>query len=1035
MFFTTFRLVLPWAISCLMTLSGLSRLAFSLDGQPLDGQPSDIETIDYQVQIRPILVDHCLACHGLDQESRQGGLRLDLQGDALRGGESGKPAIVPGNPETSELIRRILANDSDELMPPKSHGNPLNGQQIELLKKWIEGGAQFAEHWSFVAPQKKPIPKIDPSSEAHPIDGFVHSHIRKLGLESSPAEQSSVLCRRIYLDIIGLPPTLEQLRAFEADGIEATVDKLLASERFGEKWARPWLDAARYSDTNGYEKDLKRDQWAWRDWVIRSINADMPYDQFIVEQIAGDLLPNATQDQMIATGFLRNSMVNEEGAIVPEQFRMVEMFDRVDCIGKSVLGLTTQCAQCHSHKFDPLTHHEYFGMFAFLNNTYEAQSWVYSPDQRTKLNDVRSKILAIENQIQSSRPDWKAQLTEWTNNLAEQQIPWQSITFNDMNSISGLNHPTQEADLSLLMKGHSSGDVYFIGEPKLESITGLRIEALNHGDLPFRGPGRSGVGTWGIREIEVFLQQPEAKDWQKLKLVNASADFSEPEQKHDEGKSQSGPVQFLIDGSDSTWWKADRGIGLRNSPSVAVMQFETPIVAPAGTKFKIAMRMTDMVGCCRFSLTSAANPTANSNSTTVVDYGAVLAALKPEQQLDADDRNYLFSSWRKSVEELKPLNEQLDALWKQIPNAETSILHVAERPAFDSRKTHLLSRGEWDRPLEVVTPTVPAAFHPMPEGEEPARLKFAKWLVDRRSALPARVAVNRVWQSIFGTGLVETAEDFGTRAPMPVYADLLDWLAVDMMEHQWSNKHLIRQIVTSKTFQQSSRVSPQQMDSDPNNRLLARGPRFRADAEQIRDMAMAIAGVIHHQLGGPATIPPVPQNVLDYNYVYPGYWTPAQGPQRYRRTVYNFRKRSMHDPVMSAFDAPNADSACVRRVRSNTPLAALTGLNEAIFVESAQAMSLRVLREGGTDDVARIRFAFQLCTARLPTEDEQKTLLDLLASQRKRIAEGWLNPREVATGKADQLPVLPPSVTPQDAAAWTIASRVLLNLDETMSKN
>ncbi|HIK94550.1 MAG TPA: DUF1553 domain-containing protein [Planctomycetes bacterium] len=983
--------------------------------------------IDYQREVQPILAEHCAVCHGADQESREGGLRLDSRDAALKGGESGLAAIVPGKPADSELWKRITSTDSDVLMPPTDHNKPLSRKQIETIRQWIVEGAAFSDHWAFVVPRQKPIPNEGPS---HPVDAFVADRLRPLDLPPADQESPWVLCRRLYLDVTGLPPSPKDLTAFERDGLDATLEKLLASERFGEKWARPWLDAARYSDTNGYEKDMRRDQWAWRDWVINSLNSDMPYDRFIIEQIAGDLLPASTQDQMIATGFLRNSMINEEGAIVPEQFRMVEMFDRIDCVGKSVLGLSTQCAQCHPHKFDPVTMDEYYGMFAFLNNSYEAQSWVYSADQQAKRDDVLARLRKLEDQIRTERADWPEQLQAWTEHLAATRPVWQPIIFHNMNSISGLNHPTQEHDHSLLMKGHSSGDVYMIGELQLKGVTGLQLEMLNHGDLPFRGPGRSSVGTWSIREVEVFLQIPGSDEWKKQKLVNATADFSEPEQKHDEDKNTSGPIGLLIDGADNTWWKADRGVGRRNTPSVAVMQFETPLNAPAGTKFKIAMRMTDMVGCCRFSLTNSTGPTA-----VPVDYDAVLAATTPADQRSIDQHAALFAAWRRTVPELQPINDQITALWNQYPGALTSVLHVAERDPSNYRTTQLLSRGSWDQPQQVIEPHVPAAFHPLPTTEEPQRLRFARWLVDRQSPLAARVAVNRVWQSIFGTGLVKTSEDFGTRAAVPEYRDILDWLAVDFMDHNWSTKHLIRRIVTSRTYQLSSKASQAVIEADPTNRLLTRGPRFRADAEVVRDMAMAISGLIHQKMGGPGVIPPVPQNVLDYNYVYPGYWTPAAAPERYRRTVYGFRKRSMPDPAMSTLDAPNADSACARRIRSNTPLAALTGLNEPIFVESAQALALRILREGGPDDTSRIHYAYVLCMARNPSEAESQTVLDLLTAHRQRIADGWLNAREVATGKSDQLPDLPDNATPQDAAAWTLTARALLNLDETMSKN
>jgi len=983
--------------------------------------------IDYQKQIQPIIIDHCSVCHGADEGTREGSLRLDIRESALLGGDSKKPAIIPGKPDESEIIRRITSAVAEEVMPPSTHSAPLSADQISLLKAWIAAGAKYQEHWAFVRPEKSPLPQ---SELEHPIDKMVRKRLDARSLNFSPKEETNILCRRIYLDLIGLPPTPAELKAFAAEGLEVTVDKLLASERFGEKWARPWLDAARYSDTNGYEKDLKRDQWAWRDWVIRAMNQDKPYDEFIIEQIAGDLLPNATQDQLIATGFLRNSMINEEGAIVPEQFRMVEMFDRIDCIGKSVLGLTTQCAQCHTHKFDPLTMREYYEMFAYLNNTYEAQSWVYNSSQQAKREEILQAIAQLETEIKKGRPNWQQELETFASQLLTTRPKWDAITFNDMNSISGLNHPTQEKNLSLLMKGHTSGDVYFIGEPKIEGVTGLQVEILTHPDFPFRGPGRNGVGSWGIREIELFVQPPDGKEWQKIKLVQATADFSDAEQKHDDGKNTSGPVSLLIDGNDSTWWKADRGTWLRNQPSVAVLQLETPLTAPPGTKIKIAMRMTDMVGCCRFSFTSTEKPTAAS-----VDYAAVLSAQQLAAARTAEEQRFLLDAWRKTVPELKKLSEQIDSLWKQYPAAETSILHAAERPLHDARTTYILQRGDWDKPAEPVTPAVPAAFHPLAEEVSPPRLRFAKWLVDRQSPLAARVAVNRIWQSIFGMGLLETSEDFGTRAPMPEYLDVLDWLAVDFMENKWSTKKLIRKIVTSQTYQQSSKLTPALLELDPENRLLARGPRFRAEAEMIRDMSMAIAGIIHHEMGGPGIIPPVPQNVLDYNYTYPSYWTPAQAPQRYRRTIYNFRKRSMPDPAMSAFDAPNADFACARRVRSNTPLAALTGLNEPIFIEAAQAMALRVLKEGGKDENQRIEYAYLLCMARTPNDTEKQTMLDLLKSQRQRIADGWLNAREVSTGKADRLPNLPEGTTPQDAAAWTIAARVLLNLDETISKN
>ena len=963
----------------------------------------------------------------MDEATREANLRLDTHRGALAGGDSGEAAIVPGEPDKSELLRRVLSDDENEVMPPPDDHQALTAQQIETLRKWIEEGANYETHWSFTPPVKAELPA---SPELHPVDAFVRAKLESLQLHPSPPADSATLCRRLYLDVIGLPPSPAELNAFEAEGFEATLEKLLASDRYGEKWARHWLDVVRYSDTNGYEKDLKREQWIWREWVIQALNDDLPYDQFLIEQIAGDLLPNATQGQVVATGFLRNSMLNEEGAIIPEQFRMVEMFDRIDCIGKAVLGLTTQCAQCHSHKYDPISMDEYYGMFAFLNDTYEAKSWVYTEEQQQQIARVRQGIDSAEQRLREQLPDWQHRLAAWEEETKGQQATWQPIVFHDLNSVSGLNHPVQEDDLSILMLGHSSADVYMISATQMQGATGLRLEVLTHGDLPFGGPGRSSTGGWGASELEVFVKRPANDSWDKIKLVNATADFSEPDQKQADGKNAAGPVAYLIDGSDGTQWKADRGLGRRNTASVAVVQFETPLDLPEGCELKIVMRMTDMIGSCRFSLTQDATPAASP-----VDYAAVLAFETPVGDRTSGEEAAIFAAWRKALPEAADVNAEIERLWAEYPSPRTSVLHLRKRGPDRHRATYRLDRGNWDQPLEVIAPLTPAAFHPLPESDEPERLRFARWLADEKSPLTARVAVNRIWQTLFGIGLVETSEDFGTRAATPEYQELLDWLAIDLMEHDWSQKHLIRTIVSSQTYQQTSHAGAELINRDPRNELLARGPRFRADAEVIRDIALSVSGLIHHELGGPSVIPPVPKNVLDYNYVYPGYWKPAEGPQRYRRAVYGFRKRSMPDPAMSNLDAPNGDLSCARRVRSNTPLAALTGLNEPIFVEAARALALRILREGGPSDEDRIDYAYLLCVSRLPTETERAAILNLLESRRQRLSEGWLDPREITTGEPGRLPELPADTTPQDAAAWTIVSRVLLNLDETISKN
>ncbi|MFN6129295.1 MAG: DUF1549 domain-containing protein, partial [Planctomycetota bacterium] len=405
------------------------------------------ESPDFRTQIQPILAEHCSQCHGVDESTREGGLRLDVRDHALRGGESGHAAIVPGNASGSELVRRILSSDPDEVMPPPSLKKPLSDQQRDLLKQWIDAGADYTQHWAFVPPQASRVDLDKPiggQTFRNAVDWLIADTLHRKGWKPNGPAENWELCRRVYLDVIGVPPTPEQIDAFAVEGLEATIDRLLGDVRYGEKWARPWLDVARYSDTNGYEKDLRRDQWAWRDWVIDAINRDMPYDQFVIEQIAGDLLPDATQEQVIATGFLRNSMINEEGAIVAEQFRMVEMFDRMDCVGKAVLGLSIQCAQCHSHKFDPITHEEYYGLFSFLNNSYEAKSWVYTTEQQATIRDVRDSIAKEAEVYRQSHPSWQDDLRAWRASVLAAQPKWQPLRAELLEAVSGLNHPVQD---------------------------------------------------------------------------------------------------------------------------------------------------------------------------------------------------------------------------------------------------------------------------------------------------------------------------------------------------------------------------------------------------------------------------------------------------------------------------------------------------------------------------------------------------------------------------------------------------------------
>ena len=1014
---------------------------------------STAAAVDFRRDVMPILSDNCLECHGPDEATREADLRLDTPEGAFTE-IFGRAPIVPGDPDESEVIYRITTRDSEERMPPVDAKKHLTDEDASILTRWIEQGAHYDEHWAWQVPQKADLPFPD----QHPVDAWINQRLQENALSPTEPASPRTLVRRLFLDVIGLPPSPAEIDTFLAayatdpnSATDALIDDLLARPAYGEKWGRHWLDIARYSDTNGFEKDKPRDQWIYRDWVVDALNRDLPYDQFLTEQLAGDLLPAATQDQIIASGFMRNGMVNEEGAIVPEQFRIEGIVDRMDTFGKAALGLTVQCAQCHTHKFDPITHDEYFGLFAFFNETHEAKSWIYSDEQRDAIADLLSELTDLDQQARQQTPDWETELANWETAQRSAHNIWTVWDTDIQIWKGGLNHPEELEDHSILILGHPTVTGFSIteGEAPLDPITGLRLEALLHGDQPFRGPGRSYWGTFAISEVEVFSQLPDSDEWTEVALASATADFATPtgglkpyyEHKLEDpmNKRRVGPAEFLVDGDKTTAWAPDRGPILRHTESAAAVVFAEPLQLPPGSRLKVQLvqdhggdgndRENQQLGRYRFSLTSAPAPKA-----TPYDHAALLALQKPTDQRTSDDQQKIFEAWRKDQAALAEINAASVAKTRQFPEALTSVLHSTDTPPELARTTRLLDRGAWDQPKHEVLRGVPAVLNPL-DVDNPTRLDLAAWATSPEAPLTARVQVNRVWQALFGEGLVITADDFGTRAPLPEYLELLDWLAVDFREHGWSSKQLLKTILTSDAYQRSSKVTPELWERDPRNRLFARGPRFRAEAEVIRDIALTASGLLTEQLGGPSVYPPVPASVLEYNYVKPDYWDPATGPERYRRSLYLFRKRSMPDPALSSFDAPNGDASCARRERSNTPLSALTSLNEPIFVEAAQALALRILWEGGADTAQRTDYGYQLTTGRPADPTEIVAISELLDSQDARLAEGWLDIRQIAFPDPNVIPELPDGVTPREVAKWAMASRILLNLDETISKN
>jgi hypothetical protein len=866
----------------------------------------------------------------------------------------------------------------------------------------------------------------------------------------SPEADRITLIRRLSLDLIGLPPTPHEVDAFLADTKDGAygrlVERLLASPHYGEKWARHWLDAARYADSDGFEKDKSRQVWFYRDWVINAFNRDLPYNEFIIEQIAGDQLPNATQDQIVATGYLRNSMLNEEGGIDPEQFRMEAMYDRMDAIGKGILGLTIQCGQCHNHKFDPLMQAEYYRMFAFLNNDSEANIAVYTPAEQMKRSEIFRGIHAIEADLRHRHPDWKERMAAWEQKVKGDQPLWQ-VMKPDVDPFGDQKH-YRLADDSILAQGYAPTKftTEFTAKTDLKNITAARLELLNDPNLPLGGPGRSIYGLCALTEFQVEAAPADHPDKKRnVKIVKATADVNPPERVLEKifddksGKRRvTGPVSYAIDGKDDTAWGLDVGPGRSNVPRKAVFVFEKPISFPKGAALEFKLRQmhggwnsddnqNNNPGRFRFAVTDRPNPVADPLPANVRALLDVLPEKRTPAQVDT-----IFSYWRTTVPEWKDANDRIEALWRQHPEGSSQLVLKARAMP---RQTHRLNRGDFLKPAEAVTPGVPAFLHQLPPGAPLTRLTFARWLADRRSPTTARVLVNRVWQRYFGTGIVTTPEDFGMQSQPSSHPELLDWLAVEFMDRGWSLKDLHRLIVTSATYRQSSRVPPDLLAKDPDNRLLARGPRYRADAEVVRDVALEASGLLESRVGGPSVFPPLPSWMLLPPVSYgPKIWYESKGPDRYRRALYTFRYRSLPYPVLQNFDAPNGDFACVRRSRSNTPLQALTALNEPVFVECAQALGLRTLRDGGRTDEERLVYAFRRCLARPPSPAEKGELLGLLQRERRHFTQPGAKPMDLASADPAHPPQLPDGATAADLAAWTVVSRVLLNLDETITK-
>jgi mono/diheme cytochrome c family protein len=990
---------------------------------------SAADAVSYGRDIQPILTRSCFACHGPDDEVRQADLRLDVREAAIAAG-----AIVPGDAAASELVRRVTSDVADERMPPAESHPPLTDRQRELLREWIDAGAEYQPHWAFVAPVGPPPPSLtDVPADLRgwsrtPVDRFVLEQLLARGMRPSPEADRRTLIRRLSLDLIGLPPTPAELDHFlqddAPDAYERLVERLLASPHYGERWGRAWLDLARYSDTNGYEKDRDRSIWPYRDWVIRALNADLPYDQFSIEQLAGDMLPAATLDQQIATGFHRNTMLNEEGGIDPLEFRHYAMVDRVATTGLVWLGLTTGCAQCHSHKYDPLTHLDYHRCMALLNNADEPDLLLPAHD-----DSAREATLARIAELEAALPGrfavaanptasaeeraaaFEAAFTEWLRVQREAAVAWAIVRPTAMST--NLPKLELEPDGSIFSAGDfTKRDVYSVTLPLAGfegPITGLRLEVLPDDRLPARGPGRCYYeGPRG----DFFLSELTATTEGQLRKFAAGS--------HSYGKnglgSGSTDAANVFDGDGSTGWSTS---GREGEAHQLVLRFAEPFRAEGELQLELLFERHYVASLGRFRVSLTTDDGELAASTLPSELMVALA--DDGRELSPETLNELRGQFARVAPELVEARQEIDSLRTGLKSARTTLV-MQERPDDNPRATYLRHRGEYLQPREEVSPGIPA-FLSATQAEPRNRLEFARWLVSVDNPLAARVAVNRAWTHLWGRGLVDSDGDFGTQSDPPSHPALLDWLAVEFIREGWSTKSLHRLMVTSAAYRQSSEVPDEVRASDPENKWLGRGARFRLDAECVRDLMLRASGRLDESLGGPSVYPPQPASVTELAYGSTA-WPESTGPDRFRRSLYTFSKRTAPFAAYAVFDAPSGETCLVQRDRSNTPLQSLALLNDAMYLELARGLALAAWSTHADVPDACANELFQRLLSRPATPDELARVLAFYESQRERIAGG-----EIIAG--DLAGMERPTA---ELAAWVVTARALMGLDETLTR-
>ena len=961
---------------------------------------ADDEPIDFARQIRPILSENCFACHGFDPASRKGDLRLDDR-EAAIAVTNGHAAIVPAAPDRSELWRRIVSTESEEVMPPPSTGKRLTDAQKNLIQRWIQQGAHYAPHWAFSRIEKPNVPVLPGQTIPNPIDAFIQQKLNAHQLSLSPEADRATLIRRLSQDLLGLQPTPEEANAFiqdsAPDAYEKLVERLLQSPHYGERWGRHWLDQARYADSNGYTIDAPRIMWPYRDWVVDAVNRDLPFDQFTIEQLAGDLLPNTTKFQQLATGFHRNTLINQEGGVKPDQYRHEAIVDRVNTTGAVWLGLTVGCAQCHTHKYDPLSHDDYYRLYAFFNQCDDANNeattlpvleeeiFGWTENQLTQLAEVkqlRAQLTDLESQLAAAK----------SRNLLAHTWNWKPADFTDYRTL-GMASFLRQPDGSLLSDGKAPpNDTYQITlRTPTERFTAMRLRVLPDDSLPMKGPGLAD-GNFVLTDAEIKFRE------KVFRFTTASADHSQ--EKYN--------ILDAIDDKPTTGWainvseeqkKADPNLSM-NAPHEAVFVLGTPIEKVEVVLFlKHDINKGYLIGRFAIDISDVDPPT---NETPA------LQARIAEVQQDLERRE------------------------AKLPGLAKTVNQMVMKDTAEKRETFRLDRGDFLSPDTVagpLAPTVPVSLVTGPQPEFKTRLDLARWLVSRDNPLTSRVTINRIWMRYFGRGLVDTENDFGSQGTPPTHPELLDWLAAEFMDRGWSMKQMHKLIVTSQTYRQSSEERPEAAAADPRNLWLGRQTRIRVDAEIVRDMILSTSGALTPRIGGPSVHPPQPTGVYSFTQNVKS-WPETTGPDRYRRTMYTMFYRSAPYPLLTTFDAPEFSTVCTRRSRSNTPLQALAIANDPMFVELAQKLATRVLQDTSTKPelVDRVDRMFRLCLIRQPTAAEQQLLVEF-----------WNRQVGLYTSDAEEAKKLAPSdlseISPAEAAAWVSLARLLFNTDEFLTRN